>query len=41
MVDETDVTVISAVQRTEFLQSRDGRRPLDVEAGGRPPLTFL
>ena len=40
MVDESDVTVISAIQRTEFLQGRDGRRLLDVEAGGCPALTL-
>jgi len=40
MADESDVTVISAIQRTEFLQGRDGRRPLDVEAGGCPVLTI-
>ncbi len=33
LVDESDVTVVSHIQRTEFLQGRDGRRPLDAEAG--------
>jgi hypothetical protein len=33
LVDEVDVTVVSHIQRTEFLQGRAGKRPLDAEAG--------